>query len=121
MLRTEEARNRRSQARTVSKHLKGTQDKGRIAAEPGEGKRSSPVLEQRWAGRLTHRLSHIERAPLYLRSQCGGLHVRGEQLRKARGIAARHAAFGRDAVDPGMAPGGGEARRVAGHVLAVHE
>ena len=64
MLRTEEARNRRSQARTVSKHLKGTQDKGRIAAEPGEGKRSSPVLEQRWAGRLTHRLSHIERGPL---------------------------------------------------------
>ena len=61
MLRTEEARNRRSQARTVYKHLKGTHDKGRIAEEPGEGKLSSPVLEQRWAGRLTHRLSQIER------------------------------------------------------------
>jgi hypothetical protein len=56
MLRKEEARNRRSQARTVYKHLKGTHDKGRIAEEPGEGKLSSPVLEQRWAGRLTHRL-----------------------------------------------------------------
>jgi len=61
MLRTEEARNRRSQARTVYKHLKGTHDKGRIAEEPGEGKLSSPVLEQRWARRLTHRLSQIER------------------------------------------------------------
>jgi hypothetical protein len=64
MLRKEEARNRRSQARTVYKHLKGTHDKGRIAEEPGEGKLSSPVLEQRWAGRLTHRLSQIERLPL---------------------------------------------------------
>src|SRR5215510_6001838 len=61
MLRKEEARNRRSQARTVYKHLKGTHAKGRIAEEPGEGKLSSPVLEQRWAGRLTHRLSQIER------------------------------------------------------------
>jgi hypothetical protein len=61
MLRKEEARNRRSQARTVYTHLKGTHDKGRIAEEPGEGKLSSPVLEQRWAGRLTHRLSQIER------------------------------------------------------------
>ena len=61
MLRKEEARNRRSQARTVYKHLKGTHNKGRIAEEPGEGKLSSPVLEQRWAGRLTHRLSQIER------------------------------------------------------------
>src|ERR687886_35807 len=39
MLRKEEARNRRSQARTVYKPLKGTHDKGRIAEEPGEGKR----------------------------------------------------------------------------------
>ena len=61
MLRTEEARNRRSQARTVYKHLKGTHDKGRIAEEPGEGKLSSPVLELRWVGRLTHRLSQIDR------------------------------------------------------------
>src|SRR5262249_39123068 len=57
MPRKEEARNRRSQARTGYKHPKGTHDKGRIAEEPGEGKLSSPVLEQRWAGRLTHRLS----------------------------------------------------------------
>jgi hypothetical protein len=64
MLRKEEARNRRSQARTVYKHLKGTHNKGRIAEEPGEGKLSSPVLEQRWAGRLTHRLSQIERDSL---------------------------------------------------------
>ena len=65
MLRKEEARNRRSQARTVYKHLKGTHDKGRIAEEPGEGKLSSPVLEQRWAGRLTHRLSQIERTRIW--------------------------------------------------------
>jgi hypothetical protein len=39
MLRKAEARNRRSQARTVYKHLKGTHNKGRIAEEPGEGKR----------------------------------------------------------------------------------
>ena len=37
-------------------HQKGTHDKGRIAEEPGEGKLSSPVLEQRWARRLAHRL-----------------------------------------------------------------
>jgi len=47
--------------------------------------------------------------------------VRGEQPRKALGIASRHAAFGRDTSTPGMAPGGGEASRVAGHVIAVHE
>ena len=46
---------------------KGTHDKGRIAEEPGEGKLSSPVLEQRWAGRLTHRLSQIVRPTLHLR------------------------------------------------------
>src|SRR5262245_24095930 len=62
MLRKEEARNRRSQARTMYKHLKGTHDKGGIAEETGEGELSSPVLEQRWAGRLTHRLSQIERS-----------------------------------------------------------
>ena len=72
MLRTEEARNRRSQARTVYKHLKGTHDKGRIAEEPGEGKLSSPVLEQRWAGRLTHRLSQIERNTLATNSPESG-------------------------------------------------
>jgi hypothetical protein len=42
-------------------HQQGTYDKGHITEEPGEGKLSSPVLEQRWAGRLTHRLSQIER------------------------------------------------------------
>jgi hypothetical protein len=40
-------------------------------------------------------------------------------VRKARGIAARHAAFGGYAVDPDMALGGGEASGVAGHVVAV--
>ena len=44
-----------------------------------------------------------------------------QQFRKARGIAARHAAFGSYAVDPDMAPGGGEASSVAGHVVAVNE
>ena len=47
--------------------------------------------------------------------------MRGEQRRKALGIAARHAAFGGHAVDPGMAPGGGEASRVAVHVVVVNE
>ena len=64
MLRKEEARNRRSQARTVAISTQRAHDKGRIAEEPGEGKLSSPVLEQRWAGRLTHRLSQIERVQL---------------------------------------------------------
>jgi hypothetical protein len=44
-----------------------------------------------------------------------------KQFRKASGIAARHAGFGGDAVDPDMAPGGGEASSVAGHVDAVNE
>ena len=44
-----------------------------------------------------------------------------QQFRKASGIAARHAAFGGYAVDPDMAPGGGEASSVAGHVVAVNE
>jgi len=47
----------------------GPHDKGRIAEEPGEGKLSSPVLEQRWAGRLTHRLSQIERRNLLLKKR----------------------------------------------------
>jgi len=55
-------------------------------------------------------------SPLYLRSQFGGLHVRGEQPRKALGIASRHAAFGRDTVDPGMAPAA--ARRAALPVMS---
>jgi len=42
------------------------------------------------------------------------LRVGCQQFRKARGIAARHAAFGGYAVDPDMAPGGGEASSVAG-------
>jgi hypothetical protein len=49
------------------------------------------------------------------------LRVCCQQFRKARGIAARHAAFGGYAVDPDMAPGGGEASGVAGHVVAVNE
>jgi len=38
------------------RHQTGTHDKGRSTEEPGEGKLSSPVLEQRWARRLAHRL-----------------------------------------------------------------
>ena len=38
------------------RHQTGTHDKGRNTEEPGEGKLSSPVLEQRWARRLAHRL-----------------------------------------------------------------
>jgi hypothetical protein len=51
----------------------------------------------------------------YTDTQFGGLRVRCKQRRKARGIAARHTAFGRHA----MAPGGGEASDVAGHVDAA--
>jgi len=36
-------------------------------------------------------------------------------------IAARDAAFGRHAVDPDMAPSGGGASGVAGHVVAVND
>jgi hypothetical protein len=45
-----------------------------------------------------------------------GCHVRCEQRWETHGIVARHAALGGYAVDPGMAPGGGEASAVAGHV-----
>ena len=45
--------------------------------------------------------------------------MRCEQRRETLGIATRYATFGRQAVDRDMAPGGGEARGVAGHVLAV--
>ena len=44
-----------------------------------------------------------------------------QQFRKASGIAAHHAALGGYAVDPDMAPGGGEASSVAGHVIAVNK
>jgi hypothetical protein len=44
-----------------------------------------------------------------------------KQCWETLGIAARHAAFGRHAVDPNMAPGGGEASGVPGHVIAVNE
>ena len=47
--------------------------------------------------------------------------MRCEKRGKTLGIAARHAAFGGYAVDPGMTPGGGETSRVAGHVIAVNE
>ena len=40
---------------------------------------------------------------------------------KAHGIAARHTTFGRHAVHPDMAPSGGKASDVAGHVVAVNE
>src|SRR5215470_11080467 len=54
-------------------------------------------------------------------AQFGGLRVGCQQFRKARGIAARHAAFGGYAVDPDMASGGGEASSVAVHVVAMNE
>ena len=54
-------------------------------------------------------------------SLLGGLHVRCEQGWETFGIAARHAAFGRHAVDPNMAPGSSEASSVAGHIVAVNE
>src|SRR5690349_3318059 len=54
-------------------------------------------------------------------AQFGGLRVRCEQRRETLGIAARHATFGRYTVDPDMAPGGGEASGVSGHVVAVNE
>jgi hypothetical protein len=47
--------------------------------------------------------------------------VRCEQPRKTLGIATRHATFGGRAVDPDMAPGGGEASSVASHIVAVNE
>ena len=43
------------------------------------------------------------------------LRVCFEQRREALGIAARHAAFGRHAVNLDMAPGGSEGSGVAGH------
>ena len=54
-------------------------------------------------------------------AQFGGLRVRCEQRREPLGIAARHAAFGRHAVDPDMALGSGEASGVAGDILAVNK
>ena len=54
-------------------------------------------------------------------SPVGGLRMRCEQRRETLGIAARHAALGRHAVGPDVAPGGGEASSVAGHVVAVNE
>ena len=54
-------------------------------------------------------------------SQFGGLRVRCEQRPETLGIAARHAALGRHAVGPDVAPGGGEASSVAGHVVEVNE
>ena len=45
----------------------------------------------------------------------------GEQRRKTHGIAARHAAFGSDAVDAGVAARGSKPRRVAGWVIVVNE
>src|ERR1700739_3436006 len=59
--------------------------------------------------------------PLCQRSQFGGLYMRCQQRWKALGIATRHAAFSRDAVDPSMASGAGEARCVAGHVITMNE
>ena len=47
--------------------------------------------------------------------------MRGEQRRKPRGIAARHAALGGDAVHAGVAAGGGEALGVAFRIVVVDQ
>jgi hypothetical protein len=44
-----------------------------------------------------------------------------KQRRETLGIAARHSAFDRHAVDPGMASSGGEASGIAGHIIAMNE
>jgi hypothetical protein len=54
-------------------------------------------------------------------AQFGGLRVRSEQRRETLRITARHAAFGRHAIDPNMAPGGRQASGVAGHIVAVKQ
>src|SRR5262245_882224 len=72
MLRKEEARNRRSQARTVYKHLKGTHNKGRIAEEPGEGKLCAAG---RGAASLTESRGVRRETPgssTYLKAKAGG-------------------------------------------------
>ena len=52
---------------------------------------SSPVLEQRWAGRLTHRLSQIERTELSITL------VSAENVRNARAIQRSDVAVGAQA------------------------
>ena len=47
--------------------------------------------------------------------------MRGEERRQARRIAACHAAFGRDAVNPRVAARGREARRIARGIVVMHE
>src|SRR5262252_10529735 len=61
--------------------LKGTHDKGRIAEEPGEGKRGGlsyfkPGFGAALAGRLTHRLSQIERRDFVGKLSGGALRMR---------------------------------------------
>ena len=45
--------------------------------------------------------------------------MRGEQRREARRIAARHAAFGGDAVNPGVAPRRGQAVPIALGIIVM--
>ena len=47
--------------------------------------------------------------------------VRGQQRRQPRGIAARHAALGADAIDARVAAGGGETGRVAVRVVVMDQ
>src|SRR5436305_433908 len=47
--------------------------------------------------------------------------MRGEQRWKARRIAARHAAFGRNAIDPRVTPRRRETRPVARRIVVMHE
>src|SRR5947207_10801328 len=47
--------------------------------------------------------------------------MRGEQRWQARRIAARHAAFGRNATDPRVTPRGRETSPVARRIVVMHE
>src|ERR1700730_13590267 len=93
---------------------------GRFTSSPGAGPKGReapipdlPVLAP-GTGRLGKGDSLTGREFRRLRVGC-------QQFRKPRGIAAGHAAFGGYAVDPDIAPGGGEASGVASHVVAVNE
>jgi hypothetical protein len=51
----------------------------------------------------------------------GRANVCSQERGQRRRIAARHAAFGGDAVDPGLAPGRGQPCRIAWRVVVVNE
>src|SRR5437763_16280693 len=53
--------------------------------------------------------------------QLGGVHMRGQERPQSRGITARHAAFGRDAVDARVTPRRRETRPVARRIVVMHK